>query len=273
MDKIIDVVPKIRYAVRTRHTQNGEILSANSFYISLNEDAALVIGLINGSRTIRGICEEVCRREAFSHMDEADIEKKVLRTILEVWKTGLFLEGDLDLLAPHYLYGDGGIVYIPYYAKAPHLCRSYCSPMVNESLIKTVDDFSENFGSSSVVIELFDDAEIPLTQLAFVRTIVKDAYFLYAIFGVIPSTCQWKRIQAYMYESDFLKSDSSDTNNTLADDNNGMVDYLIYSTSRMDRQSLPPTVLKGVLPREVEGDDVQIREIVTGENMYGFQDE
>ena len=262
-DKIIDVVPKIKYAVRTRHTQNGEILSANSFYVSLNEDAALVFNLVNGSRTIREICQEVHRRETFSHMDKADIEKKVLRTILEVWKTGLFLEGDLDFLAPHYLYGDNGIVYIPYYAKATHLCRSYCSPMVNETLIKTVDDFSENFGSSSIVIELFDDAEIPLAQLAFVRTIVKDTYFLYAVFGAIPSTCQWKKIQAYMYESDFLKPDSSNKNSTLTDDNNGMVEYLIYSTSQLDRQSLPTTVLKGVLPREMEEDDVQIREIVT----------
>lgn len=72
-----------------------------------------------------------------------------------------------------------------------------------------------------------------------------------------------EKIQAYMYKSDFLKPDSSNKNNTLTDDNNGMVEYLIYSTSQLDRQSLPTTVLKGVLPREMEGDDVQIREIVT----------
>ena len=268
MDDIKDAVPKIRYAVRTRHTQNGEIMSANNFYISLNEDAALVIGLINGSRSIREICDEVLRKASFSHMDEDDVEQKVLQTILEVWKSGLFLEGDLDLLAPHYLYGQGEIEYIPYHAKAPDLCRSYCSPMVNGSLIRSVNDFSENFGASSVVIELLDSAEAPQTQLAFVRSIIRDVYFLYAIFGAIPSVHQWEKVQTYLFESDFLKPEPMKNNNALSGEKEGVVDFLIYSVSQSDCQLLPPTVLKGVLPSEIEGVDVQIREIITGANSH-----
>lgn len=46
--EMLGAVPRMRYAVRVRHTQTGSVLTANSYYIRLNEDALAIVNLIDG---------------------------------------------------------------------------------------------------------------------------------------------------------------------------------------------------------------------------------
>lgn len=262
MDKreMLSAVPSMRYAVRVRHAQTGSALTANSYYASLNEDALAIVNLIDGSRSIKDIANEICTNKKLSSGDRPIVADKVLHSILEMWKTGLFLEGDLDSLAPRFLYQRNNITYIPYYAKAAPLRCSYLSPIVDGAVVQTVNDISDNFGSSSVVLELCDGQQECITQVAFVRTVVEGAYFLYSIFGTVPNLQQWLRIRDYMvaFEPEF-KGEA--TQEDLSGGRMQDLNYLIYSVCEADRRLLPPTLSKGVIPNELMEGDVEIREL------------
>lgn len=258
--EMLGAVPRMRYAVRVRHTQTGSVLTANSYYIRLNEDALAIVNLIDGGRCIEDIANEICANKKLSGSDRSIVADKVLNTILKIWKTGLFLEGDLDDLAPRFLYQRNNIMYIPYYAKAASLRCSYLSPIVDGSIVQTVNNISDNFGSSSVVLELQDNQQECMTQIAFVRTIVEDAYFLYSIFGVIPNLQQWQGIRDYMSVFELVFK-SEMTQEDLKSDGMRDLNYLIYSVSETDRCLLPPTLLKGVIPNELMEGDMEIREL------------
>lgn len=257
---MLSAVPSMRYAVRVRHTQAGSVLTANSYYIRLNEDALAIVNLIDGKRCIKDIANDICTNKKLSSGDRSIVTDRVLNSILEIWKTGLFLEGDLDNLAPRFLYQRNNIAYIPYYAKAASLRCSYLTPIVDGSIVQTVNDISDNFGSSSVVLELRDNQQECMAQIAFIRTVVEGAYYLYSIFGAIPNLQQWHGIRDYMavFQLDFKgKTTQEDLNSGGTRDLN----YLIYSVSETDRCLLPPTLLKGVISNELTEGDVEIREL------------
>ena len=69
--EMLGAVPRMRYAVRVRHTQTGSVLTANSYYIRLNEDALAIVNLIDGGRCIEDIANEICTNKKLSGSDRS----------------------------------------------------------------------------------------------------------------------------------------------------------------------------------------------------------
>lgn len=253
MKTIEQLVPKLHEGTRLKSTPSGYILSTSSAYVPLNLDAVTIVSKMDGVKTINEISQEIFKEKS-NLTDSDNLRTIVQRCIAKIWQQGAFLQVDNDSSMAIYSYYSNDCFYSPYFSSDLNLEPVYLSPILDAKYFPNIKSFKGIFGSVGLYVAQLDkDFEVK-SQYCFLKTQVNNLYFLYAIYGNIPTVDDLIRMKQYLEnnpldeENHIIKAEKSDS-----------ITFIVYTLSNSRLETLPFSLIqKGVIKGEVNGEDVII---------------
>ncbi|MFU9915048.1 hypothetical protein [Fannyhessea vaginae] len=253
MKTIDHVIPKLRPGTRLKSTPNGYILSTGSAYAPLNLDAATIVSKINGAKTIGDIGMEIFQNTP-NLIDINKLSIVVQIFIAKIWQQGVFLQTDDDVSMAVYSYCANSCFYSPYFSCDLNLNPIYLSPILNAKYFPTIKSFKGIFGSLGLYVVQLDKYCSVKIQYCFLKTQVRNLYFLYAIYGDRPTIDDLKRAKQYL-EHNLLDEE----NHIIKPEKTNTIKIIVYTLADSQVGTLPFTLTeKGVIKGEVNGEDLII---------------
>lgn len=253
MKTIEQLIPKLREGTRLKSTPNGYILSTGSAYTPLNLDAVAIVSKINGVKTISNISKEIFEEKP-NLTDINNLSIIVQRCIAKIWQQGAFLQTDDDASMAVYSYFENSCFYSPYFSSDLSLEPVYLSPILDTQHFPNIKAFKGIFGLIGLYVVQTDKHCDVKSQYCFLKTQVKNLYFLYAIYGDKPTIDDLKRVKQYLENNPL-----DEENHIIKPVKSDSIKFIVYTLSNSQVDTLPFSLIeKGVIKDEVNGEDIII---------------
>ena len=250
---MLSSVPELYPETRVLKDDSNLSISRGDYSSSINKTAEVIIGSIDGKRTIGEIAEIL----SSMYPDKSLVHLQTVTNDLvkEIWKRGVFLEHGMDLEMCAECFSNKNFAFVPAHCILDHKDdeRVYLTPVFEENASFGQQDFAQSFrGSSFVVAEYAESSSksfVVLALHAFIRMSSPKGLMFYASYGKTIDEDGLRAIGPIL-----------DAQNPpeIAEANQDHYEVFFFNKSSTDDLVIGDATLECVLRDEFEGADLEI---------------